>query len=137
MRWVLFGKDSKKRNQCLSIKRIINKSLKIYGPFSLPPICDNMVERLSGNFKELSAFCHFKLIWELHKGAKRLQCGSDCMNKIEERSNTALFQPNHISDWSPGELFFLSTTVWTLKTSITYLTIWQFENKWLFVPKVM
>ena len=28
------------------------------------------------------------------------------MNKIEERSNTALFQPNRLSDWSPGELFF-------------------------------
>ena len=137
MRWVLFGKDCKKRNQCLSIKTIINKSLKIYGSFSLLPACGNMVERLSGNLKELSAFCNFKLIWELYKGAKRLQCSSDCMNKIEERSNTALFQPNHISDWSPGELFFLSTTVWTLKTSITYSTIWQFENKWLFVPKVM
>ena len=59
------------------------------------------------------------------------------MNEIEERSNTAFFQPNRLSDWSPGELFFESTTVWTLKTSATYSKILQYENKWLFVPKVI
>ena len=44
-------------------------------------------------------------ISELHKGAKRLQCNSDFMNKIEERSNTAFFQPNRLSDGSPDEIW--------------------------------
>ena len=34
------------------------------------------------------------LILELLKGAKRLQSNSDFMNKIKERSNTAIFKPN-------------------------------------------
>ena len=46
------------------------------------------------------------IISELHKGAKRLQCSYDFMNKIEERSKIAFFEPNRLSDWSPGELFF-------------------------------
>ena len=39
-------------------------------------------------------------IKELRKGAKRPQCISDFMNKIEERSKTEFFQPNRLSDWS-------------------------------------
>ena len=46
------------------------------------------------------------IISELHKGVKRLQCSSNFMNKIEERSNTAFFQPNRLPDWCPGKLFF-------------------------------
>ena len=34
---------------------------------------------------------------------------SDFINKIEERSNTAFFQPNCSLDWSPGELLFLES----------------------------
>ena len=43
-------------------------------------------------------------ISELRNGAKRLQCSSDFINKIEERSNTAFFQLNRLSDWSPDEI---------------------------------
>ena len=35
-----------------------------------------------------------RLILELLKGAKRLQSNSDFMNKIKERSNTAIFKPD-------------------------------------------
>ena len=33
------------------------------------------------------------IILELQKDAKRLKCSSDFMDKIEERSNAAFFQP--------------------------------------------
>ena len=51
---------------------------------------------------------HFNMnmISEWHKSAKRLPCSSDFMNKIEERSNTILFQPNRLYDWSPCNFFF-------------------------------
>ena len=42
---------------------------------------------------------------ELHKGAKRLQCSSDFMNKIEERPNTAFFESNRLSDWQTLFIF--------------------------------
>ena len=46
--------------------------------------------------------------------AQRLQCSSDFMNKIQERSNTAFFQPNRLSNWSPSELSFFLTRLYEL-----------------------
>ena len=33
-----------------------------------------------------------------------MQCSSAFINKIEERSNTAFFQPSRLSDLNPGEI---------------------------------
>ena len=53
------------------------------------------------NFSEVEC-----IILELQKGAERLQCSAGFMNKIEEKSNTAFLQPNHLLDWSPEEPLF-------------------------------
>ena len=39
-------------------------------------------------------FSFLYVLLELLKGAKHLQSNSDFMNKIKERSNTAVFKPN-------------------------------------------
>ena len=45
-------------------------------------------------YVDVCILAHLKRISELVKDAKRLQSNSDFMNKIKERSNTAIFKPN-------------------------------------------
>ena len=54
------------------------------------------------NYKYIKENCRITL------GAV-LPCSCDFINKIKERSNNAFFQPNRLSDWSPGKLFFLQS----------------------------
>ena len=82
---------------------------KLISQFQLCMMCHFLWLNLQKDF--ISTRCCFcvdpkQKISELHKGTKRLQCSSDFMNKIDERSNTGFFQPNRLSDWSPGKLFF-------------------------------
>ena len=61
-------------------------------------------------------------ISELYKGAKHLQYSSDFMNKIEETYNTAFFQPNRFTGWSPAKPFFINLLLFSY-FFIIYATI--------------
>ena len=78
------------------------------------------------------------IIWRKFRNYIRAQsaCSVVLILWTKSKKDLILCSSNLIA-YQPRQTFFLNTTVWTLKASITHGTIWQFENKWLFVTKVM